>query len=235
METPGPKNTLIRIARDASDAIVTQIIDYIYKWKPSYICGVQHDADDEVHRTHIHLAVADIQLKGKRWLDTIRDTLRERFSLKGNSDYAVKQWLKGDEALIYMSKGKYYPFHHYNPRDWETIKVQYVDKKRHKQAQAQVAGAPIPFNEIVVPDSKVNRVTKYELFCEMASDVEIQLRDKQIPMRSYDATKIMVDTCIDVLKQYRQKFPRYVVRDYTDMLRFNETNSRDELYKFCDL
>lgn len=253
MEVPAPRNLSIRIHRDASSVEVQTFMSYAIKqWKCDVI-GVQHDADEEVKRTHVHIVLRNIKLTGDRWTDTVRDAIRKN-GLKGNEDYRSELCRSVDLSLVYNSKGKLWPF---TPMAWPEFTEQYwleiqsrfvqpVKKLKLSQLKAQahkqIEGSPTPFNEIVanfpinqVSDSVVNRVTKYQLFCEMVSEVEIQARDKQITAKSYEYTKLLVDTTISVLKNYRQKFPRYTVRDFTDMLRFDEKSNRDELYKFCDL
>lgn len=253
MEVPAPKNLCIRITRDASSTEVQTFMSYAIKQWKCDIIGVQHDADESVKRTHCHLVLRDIKLKGSRWADTVRDGLRKN-GLKGNEDYGSEVCRDVTLSLVYMSKGKLWPFTpmawpEYTEQYWLEIQSRFVQPTKKlklsqlkAQAHKHIEGSPTPFNEIVanfpinkVSDSVVNRVTKYQLFCEMASEVEIQARDKQITAKSYEYTKLLVDTTIDVLKNYRQKFPRYTVRDFTDMLRFDEKCNRDELYKFCDL
>lgn len=237
MGTPGSCKAKIRIALPADD--ISGITAYfVRRWKPTVLLGVEHPMDDSVKRTHVHLALETTELKGKRCLDTIRDTLREKFSLKGNSDYTVSSWDKGDTYLIYMSKGKYDPFISIGVTHEQYVlcKSLYSSAKtaNHLVASTGPTGT-IPYNEVIVSDSKVNRVTKYDLYYQMSEMLEEDARECPIDIKSREGTEKMVDIVIRVLKNNRQKFPRYTVRDYVDMLRFSEEKNRTQLYDFCDL
>lgn len=89
-------------------------IDIISKWasRSQKIIVYQHDADEEVSKTHIHLAVGGCEVKAealkRMWADAPG---------KGNEFWSWKEWDGTETYITYMSKGKLRPLYTKNFTD----------------------------------------------------------------------------------------------------------------------
>lgn len=91
----------IRITLPYEDckAIISQWAD-----RCSKVIVYQHDADEEVSKTHVHIALGGCETKSEALKRMWKDAPG-----KGNEFWSWKDWDNGDKYLTYMSKGTLRP------------------------------------------------------------------------------------------------------------------------------
>lgn len=66
------------------------------------IAVVEHEADEDVNRTHLHICVLSYKKTKKHLID---DTLKKQFPEITATDYSCKAWDKCIQPLVYQLKG----------------------------------------------------------------------------------------------------------------------------------
>jgi len=91
----------------------------------------QHDADEDVSRTHCHMVLKDIQVCRKQVLNIMKESLQ----LKGNADFATEKCDESAKPFIYMTKGTLDPVYlkGYSAEqalDWKNLWVEPSDQPK---------------------------------------------------------------------------------------------------------
>jgi len=96
----------------------------------------QHDADEDVNRTHCHMVLKDIQVCRKQVLNIMKESLQ----LKGNADFATEKCDESAKPFIYMSKGKLDPvfLKEYSAEQALDWKSQWVEPSEQPKTQTEL-------------------------------------------------------------------------------------------------
>lgn len=172
-------NLAIRISRSYDE-----IKDWINGLKATSIIAYQHDADDEVSRTHVHMLVIESGVKP--------DGLKARFkTLYGNidkTDWSFASSFKDGQTatpisvessskfITYMSKGELAPVFSqgYNPEDVLRLTQQWVKPVK----QLSVKNGKFVRQTDDVPDKpKKTRRTLVEIMLDRVKDEDVDYED----------------------------------------------------------
>lgn len=121
-------NLFIRISHPWET--VKMFIDKI-EGKCNSVAVYQHDADEDVSRTHCHMVLKGIQVCRKQVLNIMKSSLQ----MEGNADFAAKACDESQQPFIYMSKGKLDPvfLKEYSAEqalDWKNLWVEPSDQPK---------------------------------------------------------------------------------------------------------
>lgn len=111
---------------------ITRPYDEIKEWiqwiPATEKIAVQHDADEEVNRTHTHILVIGCTLQ-KQSIKTKLERMNGKFV---KDDWAFPEYENNkDHVLTYMSKGKLdYDYLYGLEIDWDAIKAKWVEPKK---------------------------------------------------------------------------------------------------------
>lgn len=176
----------------------------------------QHDADDEVNRTHCHLLMLECKYKTP---EALKRQLFNRLSVadKGNSFWS---WKADSDIkfIVYMSKGKLRPVFvkNFSPAELEELRLQWKE--------------PTPKGNLLT-EKKESTKTKYDLIEDMMK--EINDDDVDGKCSSYLAD-YLVRVVLKVLRKNRIVIGRYKVREYRDALLYYKPNLEQKFLNFVN-
>lgn len=125
----------------------------------SVLVVFQHDADEEVSRTHIHAAMINVNPS----TDTLKRWIKDALDVKSFSryDWSFKQLEGLDRYVTYMSKGKLEPSFLHN--------IEY----------ATVTALRSEWKEHPVVEDKREDVTAYSMAIELAKWIDMDIRQSE--------------------------------------------------------
>jgi len=94
----------LRVSREYS--VLKSLVEHIAE-KSSKVLIYQHDADDEISRTHIHVAIFGYTMSKPTLINKMTEYVPEWVG--GNADYCCKKWDGKIKYITYMTKGNISP------------------------------------------------------------------------------------------------------------------------------
>jgi len=183
----------------------------------------EHEADDEVNSTHVHMILMDCEYKTPK---SLKDQFYKMIETtrKGNElwSWEHKDFPNPDLSFItYMSKGELEPIFvkDVEQRQIENFKKQWISKRNKKRDLTNLIN--VEYVPVQVPEhlKKPTQKTKWELLGEMRAEVE--LWKDQHPnwmLTKTHRNKIVVK----VLKDHKQVFGLYKAIDFSYALQMYE-------------
>lgn len=178
---------------------VSRSYDEISDWLQGIGCDriivYQHDADEEVARTHVHFLVFGSSVK----LDALKTRYRNLYGNIARTDWMFKKAIDNN-AIKYMSKGQYEPMLNkgFDEAEVATLKSQWVDPKTNLKLED---GKFV--RDVAVPGQK----TKIELLEQMRSK-----------LCGTDSTRDILKIIRKVLIDNKVVVGQYKMMDYYDSL-----------------
>lgn len=191
-----------------------KVLEYLESLSEKLII-YQHEADEEVNRTHIHGLIMDCS----RSDDTLRNNL---FKLNYTNNYQLKSTYKtktgiypvDDKFIIYMSEGKLDPVYNkgYTADEIATYKAQWKDMTINKFGRIQLT----PKEE-----GKPKAMSRFAfvMHCSeiYAEEILKRAEEGKIPRMPYDrrlATQVVILECI----KQQQAIGFYKIVDIVDAI-----------------
>lgn len=95
---------MLRVSREYS--VLKQLVEHISE-KSSKVVIYQHEADDEISRTHIHVAIFGYSMSKPTLISRMEELVPDWEG--GNPDYSCKKWDGKIKYITYMTKGHISP------------------------------------------------------------------------------------------------------------------------------
>lgn len=196
---------------------VSRAYDEIRQWIEAFtatsVIAYQHEADDDVSRTHVHILVLETSIKP--------DALKARFkTLYGNidkTDWSFASGFKDDGKVLpitaessqkfitYMSKGKLTPVYSVG-HDPEAVLRLTQEWKEPKKQLVTKGGKFVRVTEDVPDKPKKTKRTLIEIMLDRGKDQDLQ----------YDDTQGILRMIRDVLVENNEVIGMYKVMEYYD-------------------
>ncbi|MEO5351368.1 MAG: hypothetical protein H7836_17260 [Magnetococcus sp. YQC-3] len=190
---------------------VSRTYDEIRGWV-EWLCGdgnqviaYQHDGDDEVERTHVHLLVCGVGITKQ----TMKNHLVALVGRIDKTDWSFKSTYRNSTGevpvdrhfITYMAKGSLTPMiaHRFIPAHVEAYKSEWVSPK------PKVVLEDGKF--VVEGGDKEKKLTKWEMLERMRTEYTDGMSDKEV-----------VDIIRKVLKKNHQVVGMYKILDYYDSI-----------------
>lgn len=154
MEIPTHGCYKFRIS-NSYDVLKSQIDTFFAECE--YIAIYQHDADEEVNRTHIHGICSGYGVKSVK---TFRERMSKAFNVKGNEEFSVGEI--GPKPFEYCSKGRYDPVY------YRGFTQEYIDLKKAEGYDGKKDRMTVQDGKIVI-----ERDVKKELEKKCKTDIEM--------------------------------------------------------------
>lgn len=218
----------VRITRAWKD-----VSEFIMGLKCSRIAVYEHEADDEVNRTHIHFYIEDFVHTIEGFKKSLKRHLNTDSFNKADWSFCEKQKSSGlavnADVIIYMSKGTLDPVYQkgFTQETLESYKSQWVERPRSSSKQARL--------QIVTKESASEaKKRKNDLVVEMIAQLGGYIQADENCMRmSYN--EYIIRSIINVLNDNKLVFGRYTIRDYYDTIccRTKPDNFSKLMETFC--
>lgn len=201
-------NISIRVSR-----AFTEIREWMEGFKATSIIAYQHDADDEVSRTHVHMLLLESSIKP--------DALKARYkTLYGNidkTDWSFSVGFKEDGKVLpitaessqkfitYMSKGHLTPVYSQG-HDPEAVLRLTQEWKEPKKQLITKGGKFVRITEDVPDKPRKTKRTLIEIMLDRGKDQDLQ----------YDDTQGILRMIREVLVENNEVVGMYKVMEYYD-------------------
>lgn len=121
-----PASYMLRISRTYEQ--LTAMVAHIAEQSTRLVI-YEHEADDEVSRTHIHCGIIDYKMSKATLENRLKELVPDWEG--GNPDYSCKKWDGKQKYIVYMTKGRISPSFNkgYSDEDLEEAKSLWVDVK----------------------------------------------------------------------------------------------------------
>lgn len=213
-------NYAIRVSRSYSD--VSGIIS-LWSHRSQTVIVYQHEKDEEVNRTHIHMLLMGVDCQEER-LKRLAHKIDS--NLSGNKDWSFKDTkLNLDNSpdvegyITYMTKGKYAAsfVKNYSPGKLEEARLKWVETK-----------SPLPSPPPPAETNHVkSRVTHMDLFASMLADYyNVKKAKGSCPSESQ-----VVELIVKVLHANRMKSHPKVVSEFMAMIAYDDFDMRESYYR----
>lgn len=205
----------VRISREYS-----QIASWVESIKAKYILAVQHDADEEVARTHTHILIVESSVSALALKNRLQTVMKKLGDFLGKGDWAFPE-LKDEDyrhISVYYSKGKYnYSFMFGLEYDWEAIKSEWVE--------------PIKTQTQLNNQGKIIKLDKAKQ-SEMIDRIVLLLQEDN----DYSTDNVLSKIRKVFIKENKCIVGRYKTRDIVDtiMAITDESEWKVSLKRFCE-
>lgn len=173
----------------------------------------QHDADEDVSRTHCHLMIIGYTTSDETMKMQLTKILGQR---PEKTDWAWDPSVRSeDDSISYMSKKDLQPMYNKGYEDSYVVErsTKYVPKSEYVKSSGKTQ------YKVIAEKPEVSKKRQNDLLDEMIQKYrENYPMDEYVcknpPFKSNEVVKIIIDT----LNQHRVIFGRYKVRDYYDTI-----------------
>lgn len=203
----------VRISREYS-----QISKWVESIKAKYILAVQHDADEDVSRTHTHILIVESPVTALALKHRLEYTYKEDKFTKG--DWAFPK-LKDDDyrhIAVYYSKGKYdYSLMCGLEYDWSQVKSEWNE--------------PVKTQTQLNKDGKVIKLDKAKQ-SEMIDRINLLLKEDN----DFSIDNVLSKIRKVFIKENKCIVGRYKTRDIVDtILAINDPDEwKSSIKRFCE-
>jgi len=188
---------------------ITREYSAISEWVEALPCEriivYEHQADEEINRTHIHFYITKCEIKP----DAMKSRFRTKYGAIDKGDWAFALQQKNGEALnegaiTYMSKGSLQPV--YN-KGWTAEEIQPLKMLWQPPAKTMLKAVDGKLVRVVDESSKKTRKQLLELMCaDLPHEID----------RGPDGIKTVMKQVRKILVKNNEVIGQYKVFDYCD-------------------
>lgn len=201
---------------DSYDTLKSKIDTFFAECE--YLAVYQHEADDEVSRTHIHGVCKGFNVKSVK---TFRQRMQKAFDLDGNRSFSVGDI--GPKPFEYCSKGRY------DPVFFKGFTKEYIDEKKNEGYDGKKDRMCVKDGKIVI-----ERDVKTELKEKGKTDIEmIEELAKRCNTNDLTEPRDIAEEILKCWNKNRKRGHARLMVEWIDAVRYYMPKQRERWLDEC--